>query len=72
MTVENWEAIEVYCRYDECAEQIQGFDNKPRLSKRKMKFTGQEFWGTAVFTCPVCGRERKYRERTLGTGYKEI
>ncbi len=68
----NWEPVEVYCRYDECAEQIQGFDNKPRLAKRKMRFTGIDDGGAAVFACPVCGSERRFKERTSGRGFAEI
>lgn len=65
------ENLEVYCRYDDCTDQVFGPDNKPRPVKRRMQFTGFSAWGVAIYMCPVCNREKRFKERTFGTGYTE-
>lgn len=67
----DWEQLEVLCINDKCSVQIQGFDNKPRLERRKMKLARFSFWGDAIFMCPACGGERKFHE-TMDGGYREV
>ncbi len=71
MEKSDWENLEVFCRYDDCSEQVFGPDNKLHPQKRRMQFTGFSAWGAAMFMCPVCGREKRYKERTFGTGFTE-
>lgn len=72
MDENQWRAIEVFCRQNQCSRIVQGVDGKPTGDKRKMFFSGFTFWGAAAFICPVCGRQRRFRERTFGTGIQEV
>jgi hypothetical protein len=65
------EKLEVFCSEEECVEQVLGQDNKFRPQKRRMQFTGYSMWGAAIYKCPVCDSEKRYKERTFGTGYTD-
>jgi len=72
MEVPNLQDLDVYCPKDACAEQVFGPDNKQRPQKRRLQFWGYSFMGQAIYKCPVCGGEKRFRERTFGTGIAGI
>lgn len=74
MKKEELKKLEIYCPNETCGDPVPGYYggiNSPR-TKRRMTFSGFDFWDTSIYLCPVCGKKRKFAATILGDGYKEV
>lgn len=69
---EQFKTMEVYCQNNVCGDPVPSITGVVYYKRRRMFFTGISFTGALVFKCPVCGKNRKFRERLFGGLLDEI
>ena len=58
--------MEVYCTNEQCGDPVGDKHGNVFFTKRRMNLHRfEELWGSSVYKCPVCGRERKFRMNPL-------
>ncbi len=65
-------SFEVFCEKDECGDPVPGSDGVTYFKKRRMNYTGPNFWDREVYQCPVCREKRKFAPNALSDGYHEV
>ena len=67
-----WEKITIFCEKNGCGDPVPSFsDETKNWQKRRMDFVGIGFLDRAIFQCPVCHRQKRFRKAVFG-GYKEV
>jgi len=67
MSDETMKALDIFSLPEACGDPVPNAGGK--RARRRMNYAGQS-WGSHIYKCPICGRQRKFMEKFFG-GFNE-